>query len=84
MLLAAQKKITKLLRKLGTYFHSRYPVEQKLKSCAKKSTPDFVFRPKMAIFRMAGMRDGELPLPPAFQYFQNAKTLNLEVFNFIS
>ena len=27
-----------------------------------------VFRPKMTIFRMAGMREGELPLPLAFQY----------------
>ena len=28
-----------------------------------------VFRPKMAIFRKAGMREGWLPLPLAFQYF---------------
>ena len=34
----------------------------------QKSTYDFVFRPKMAIFRRAGMREGELPLPLAFQY----------------
>ena len=27
-----------------------------------------VFRPKMAIFRRAGMREVELPLPLAFQY----------------
>ena len=27
-----------------------------------------VFRPKMAIFQRAGMREGELPLPLAFQY----------------
>jgi hypothetical protein len=27
-----------------------------------------VFRPKMAIFRKAGMREGGLPLPLAFQY----------------
>ena len=27
-----------------------------------------VFRPKMAIFRRAGMREGGLPLPLAFQY----------------
>ena len=27
-----------------------------------------VFRPKMAIFRRAGMREGVLPLPLAFQY----------------
>ena len=27
-----------------------------------------VFRPKMAIFRRAGLREGGLPLPLAFQY----------------
>ena len=27
-----------------------------------------VFRPKMAIFQRAGMREGELPLPLTFQY----------------
>ena len=27
-----------------------------------------VFRPKMAIFRRAGMKEGGLPLPLAFQY----------------
>ena len=26
------------------------------------------FRPKIAIFQMTGKREGELPLPPAFQY----------------
>jgi hypothetical protein len=26
------------------------------------------FRPKMAIFQRAGMREGRLPLPLAFQY----------------
>ena len=28
-----------------------------------------VFTPKIAIFRRAGMREGGLPLPLAFQYF---------------
>ena len=38
-----------------------------VQSCAK-SIENFVFRPKMAIFRMAGMREGGLPLPLPFQY----------------
>ena len=38
-----------------------------LQSCAK-SRENCVFRPKMAIFRRAGMRKGGLPLPLAFQY----------------
>ena len=37
-------------------------------SRVQKSTYNFVFRPKMAIFRRAGMRKGGLPLPLAFQY----------------
>ena len=34
----------------------------------QKSIENFVFRPKMAIFRRAEMREGGLPLPLAFQY----------------
>jgi hypothetical protein len=37
-------------------------------SRVQKSKENFVFRPKMAIFRRAGMREGGLPLPLAFQY----------------
>ena len=37
-------------------------------SRVQKSIENFVFRPKMAIFRRAGMREGGLPLPLAFQY----------------
>ena len=37
-------------------------------SRVQKSIENFVFRHKMAIFRRAGMREGELPLPLAFQY----------------
>jgi hypothetical protein len=37
-------------------------------SCVQKSIENFVLRPKMAIFRRAGMRKGGLPLPLAFQY----------------
>ena len=38
-----------------------------LQSCAKKYK-NLVFRPKMAIFWRVGMREGEFPLPLAFQY----------------
>ena len=34
----------------------------------QKSIANFVFRPKMAIFRRAGMKEGGLPLLLAFQY----------------
>ena len=37
-------------------------------SGVQKSIENFVFRPKMAIFRRAGMREEGLPLPLAFQY----------------
>ena len=37
-------------------------------SRVQKSIENFVFRPKMAIFRRVGMREGGLPLPLAFQY----------------
>ena len=37
-------------------------------SRVQKSIENFVFRPKMAIFQRAGMREGGLPLPIAFQY----------------
>ena len=37
-------------------------------SRVQKSIENFVFRPKMAIFWRAGMREGGLPLPLAFQY----------------
>ena len=37
-------------------------------SRVQKSIENFVFRPKMAIFRRAGMREGGLSLPLAFQY----------------
>ena len=37
-------------------------------SRVQKSIENFVFRPKMAIFRREGMREGGLPLPLAFQY----------------
>ena len=37
-------------------------------SRVQKSIENFVFRPKMAIFRRAGMRKEGLPLPLAFQY----------------
>ena len=37
-------------------------------SRVQKSIENFVFRPKMAIFQRAGMREGGLPLPLAFQY----------------
>ncbi len=37
-------------------------------SRVQKSIENFVFRPKMAIFLRAGMREGVLPLPLAFQY----------------
>ena len=35
--------------------------------CKKVSTYNFVFRPKMAIFRRAGMMEGGLPLPLAMK-----------------
>ena len=41
--------------------------EKYLQSCAK-NIENFVFRPKMAIFWRAGMREEALPLPLAFQY----------------
>ena len=34
----------------------------------QKSIENIIFRPKMAIFWRAGMREGGLPLPLAFQY----------------
>jgi len=37
-------------------------------SRVQKSIENFVFRPKMTIFWRAGMREGGLPLPLAFQY----------------
>ena len=37
-------------------------------SRVQKSIEIFVFRPIMAIFRRAGMREGGLPPPLAFQY----------------
>ena len=37
-------------------------------SRVKKSMENFVFRPKMAIFRRAGIREGGLPLSLPFQY----------------
>ena len=37
-------------------------------SRVQKSTENIVFRPKMAILRTAGMREGGLPLLLAFQY----------------
>ena len=37
-------------------------------SRVQKSIENFVFRLKMAIFRRAGMKEGGLPLPLAFQY----------------
>ena len=36
-------------------------------SRVQNSKENFVVRPKMAIFRRAGMREGGLPLPLAFQ-----------------
>ena len=51
---------------LSEYMKVRhYPV---IYSRVQKSIENFVFRPKMAIFRRAGMREGGLPLPLAFQY----------------
>ena len=41
----------------------------------------FVFRPKIAIFRTAGMREEGLPLPLAFQYFSGNNSIN-EVKNY--
>ena len=37
-------------------------------SRVQKSIENFVFGPKMAIFWRAGMKEGGLPLPLAFQY----------------
>jgi hypothetical protein len=37
-------------------------------SRVQKSIEKFVFRPKMAIFRRAGLREGGLPLRLAFHY----------------
>ena len=37
-------------------------------SRVQKSIENFIFRPKLAIFLRAGMREGELKLPLAFQY----------------
>ena len=37
-------------------------------SRVQKSTWNFVFRSKMAIFQRAGMKEGGLPLPLTFQY----------------
>ena len=37
-------------------------------SRVQKCIENFAFRPKMAIFRRAEMREGGLPLPLAFQY----------------
>ena len=37
-------------------------------SRVQKSIENFVFRPKMAIFQWAEMREGGLPLPLPFQY----------------
>ena len=46
-------------------------------SRVQKSIENFAFRPKMTIFRRAGMREGGLPLPLGFQYwiFFDIKTL---------
>ena len=37
-------------------------------SRVQKSIENFYIRPKMTIFRRAGMREGGLPLPLAFEY----------------
>ena len=42
-------------------------IKEYLQSCAKKYR-NFVFRPKMAILRRMGMREGRLPLPLPFTY----------------
>ena len=42
--------------------------KNKIYSRVQKSIENFIFRPKMAIFWRAGMREGGLPLPLAFQY----------------
>ena len=44
-----------------------FNVAYSIQSCAKKYRK-FVFRPKMAIFWRAGMKEGGLPLPLDFQY----------------
>ena len=46
-----------------------YNFQIDLYSREQNSIENFVFRPKMAIFRRAYMREGRLPLPLAFQYF---------------
>ena len=48
-------------RPIVTYYPGNY-------SRVQKSIENFNFRPKMAIFRRAGMREGGLPLPLAFEY----------------
>ena len=61
------EKNWRLLNGVGTIpkMKSDYPDY----SLVEKSRENFVFRPKMAIFRRAGMKEGGLPLPLAFQYF---------------
>ena len=55
---------------LHCFIKLKYTRIMYLQSCAKKyrKIENLVFRPKMAIFRRTGMREGGLPLPLAFQY----------------
>ena len=57
-----QVEISKVFSKLRWTALKTY-----LQSCVK-SIENFVFRPKMVISRRAGMGEGGLPLPLAFQY----------------
>ena len=72
------KKLTKLVKSQSSYdgccHLTIFFKETEYNNCGdiysrvQKSIENFIFRPKMAIFRRAGIKEGGLPLQLAFQY----------------